>query len=423
MDTFEWFQFKLRQSVGEDVARPDAAAAEASAANSSAGERRGSEGGGDGDGGRSSEKAAAAAAAPACASAEIRRISGAPLGVEAIGYDLKSASDAQYDGLMAALHGEGRGVLVVRNQTLAPEHLETALRRLGGARGGFGLPLPYDRWPGQSPRLRCCEHLALLGNYRARFDDELGTGAKAGERIGEYKTAREELSEYHTAGSFLRRPKIAIALYAPSTTPIDTCTPCEPPKGMLPRMLRALVPCKPRCQPAPTSFLPPEGAQTAFASCSTAYEQMDDEEKARLEGLSSVHSWCDFMRFLEARDPQREKVSDAQCAAKPEQAWPIIRRHPVTGRKSVFVNPKNGLRVVSAADGATAVPPSVGDGLVLNLTDRVLATGVYKHTWLPGDLVVWDNRVLLHAATPFDPSKAERLIYRAEFPGEPVYFY
>ena len=124
------------------------------------------------------------------------------------------------------------------------------------------------------------------------------------------------------------------------------------------------------------------------------------------------------MHFLEARDPSRETVTEAQCAAKPDVAWPLVRTHPVTGRRSLYVNAKNGLRVVTAADGAPA-PARVADGLILNLTARILATGVYRHAWTPGDFVVWDNRVLLHAATPFDAAKHERLIYRAEFPGEP----
>ena len=131
-----------------------------------------------------------------------------------------------------------------------------------------------------------------------------------------------------------------------------------------------------------------------------------------------------------------ERVTAAQCAAKPEQVWPLVRSHPITRRKSLYLNPKNGLRVVSLdadeeqdAGGAdaTATNGRAGggayDGLVLNLTARALASGTYYHSWAPGDLVLWDNRVLLHAATPFDPTKYERLIFRAEFPGEPVYRY
>ena len=159
---------------------------------------------------------------------------------------------------------------------------------------------------------------------------------------------------------------------------------------------------------------------------------MDDAEQAALEAVAAVHSWCDFMRFLEARDPARPRVTEAQCAAKPDVTWPLVRTHPLTGRKSLYLNPKNGLRVVSAAADGTAAdgaPPPLelagptGDDLVLNLTARVLASGVYEHAWRPGDLILFDNRVLLHAATPFDADAHERLIYRAEFPGEPVYRY
>ena len=74
------------------------------------------------------------------------------------------------------------------------------------------------------------------------------------------------------------------------------------------------------------------------------------------------------------------------------------------------------------ADGMPAAP-ELSDGLVLNLTRRVLAAGTYRHAWRPGDLVLWDNRVLVHAAVAFDAAAHERLIYRAEFPGEPVYFF
>ena len=245
----------------------------------------------------------------------------------------------------------GKGLLVVRNQSLSPEGYEHALHRFGHANGGFGTPLMYDRWPGQSPRLRCCKHVSLLGNYRARVDDELGTGAAAGTRIGEYKPARDELREWHTDGSFLARPKVGIALYSPSRTPVESCAPCAPaPAGPWWRtMWRTLLrrPCRPRCRPAPLAMLPPEGGETAFASGLVGYELLDAAERAQVESLGAVHSWCDFMKFLEARDPQREKVSEADCAAKPDVTWPLVRTHPITGRPSASLTmrrPFFGLR-------------------------------------------------------------------------------
>jgi alpha-ketoglutarate-dependent taurine dioxygenase len=134
---------------------------------------------------------------------------------------MRSATDPEIDALVAALHGPGAGLLIVRNQSLSPQQLEQALFRLGTARGGFGVPLAYEQWPGQSPRLRCCAHLSLLGNYAARYPDELGTRARVGQRIGEYKPAVDEAQEWHVDGSFLPRPKTGIALYAPPEEPME----------------------------------------------------------------------------------------------------------------------------------------------------------------------------------------------------------
>ena len=309
MDTHEWFQYKLRLSVGENVSRPVAFSTEA---NATTAPRR---------------------STPS-------KIDGAPLGVEALGFDLLTSATNRSTSI-ASMHAEGRGLLVVRNQTLSPEGYEAALFRLGHANGGFGRPLQYDRWPGQSPRLRCCKHVSLLGNYRARVDDELGTGAAAGARIGEYKPARDELREWHTDGSSWRA-QVGIALYSPSRTPVESCAPCEPPPPgpWWRRLLRR--PCRPRCRPAPLAMLPPEGGETAFASGLVGYELLDAAERAQIESLGAVHSWCDFMKFLEARDPQREKVSEADCAAKPDVTWPLVRTHPITGRRSLYLNQKMG---------------------------------------------------------------------------------
>jgi alpha-ketoglutarate-dependent taurine dioxygenase len=165
-----------------------------------------------------------------------------------------------------------------------------------------------------------------------------------------------------------------------------------------------------------------------------------------------------FMRFLEARDPSREKVTEADIAAKPEVAWPLVRTHPRTGRRSLYINPKNTRAVVSlpewptdpiqlAAQGTRVAPALSGldqsscvetldstqtavleamDGdaegvkFVHGLASAVLDSGVYAHKWMKGDFLIWDNRVLLHAASPFDASAYERFLFRMEFPGEVV---
>lgn len=249
------------------------------------------------------------------------------------------------------------GVLVVRNLDVTPSELEAKLQVLGrGMMGGKKL-LKYERWPGQSPAVT--EHLALLGNYKAKKKNDI-VACEKGDAIAEFKPATLDITEWHTDGSFLPEPKSAIALYAPMN-----------------------------------GVLPAEGGETRFASCKRGFATLHPTMKARLGG-SSVHSYEVFMRFLEQRDPSRPKAT----TFKPDQTWPLVR-----DGDCLYVNPKNTRS--SPVD-------------VLELARHIVDSGVYSHFWRPGDLVVWDNRKLLHAATPFDHHKYERLLYRAEFQGEVV---
>ena len=315
----------------------------------------------------------------------IREIPGACLGVEVVGsFDLRSASAADVAAAVDAMHRRGRGVLVFRDQHLTPADLESACAKLAAH---FVGQQPYTRWPGQSKPIPGCPHLALLGNYEARRDGEFGMDVVRGETIGEFKPATDAIEEWHTDGSFLENPKVAIALYAPQ------------------------VP----------DALPPPGAggETRFASCAAAFEKMSDAEKEDAEALDAVHSWELFMRLLERRDPDRPKVTAEEIAAKPDQTWPLVRRHPVTGAKSVYVSPKN-TRAVVRRDSGARLAPDAAKTLVETLGRRVVDSGVYAHEWRRGDFVIWDNRVLLHAASPFDAEAHQRLLFRMEFKGEPV---
>jgi len=312
-----------------------------------------------------------------------------PFGVEVIGCDLNEATDDDVRRIYDAMQSDdGCGVVCVRDQDLQPEALE---RGLGRFATHFGALIRYDRWPGQSRGVRGCQHLALLGNYRARRDGEIVEGCRKGEQIGEFKPAFNVVEEWHTDGSFLAAPKSAIALYAPAW--LDDA-------------------------------LPPVGAATRFASCARGYDALEESERAELGALASVHSWERFMRLLERRDPKRPKITPADAAKKPDVCWPLVRRHPDTGRLSLYLNPKNTRRVCElprrgwpAKAGRTV---DEGDAMVRRLAERVIETGVYAHAWKKGDLVLWDNRQLIHRASPFDADKYQRLLFRAEFAGEAV---
>jgi len=136
----------------------------------------------------------------------IRKLLDAPLGVEVLDLpDVSKATDGQIKQIFDAMQGEdGCGVLCVRGQDLPPVALQEALFKFARY---FGAPLKYERWPGQSPGVEGCPYLALLGNYRARKDNDLGVRCKQGEHIGEFKPAQNVVEEWHTDGSFLQSPK------------------------------------------------------------------------------------------------------------------------------------------------------------------------------------------------------------------------
>ena len=336
---------------------------------------------------------------PPAPSVQVHALPGAPLGAEARfagGRSLADATAAEVAVLYGAMQA-AHGLLVVRDQRLSPPALERAAAKFAPY---FGPPLEFRRWPGQCQGIPECPTLSMLGNYRARADGEFGAACRRGERIAEYKPAIATVEEWHTDGSFLAAPKVAIALYAPD------------------------VP----------DALPAEGGQTGFASCITAYARLDRAARAALRRLGTVHSWETFMRLLERRDPRRPKATAADCAAKPDQVWPCVRLHPPTGLPSIYVNPKNTKRAVELASGGPAaaedavafgVGAAPGDCLAAAVAARcVLGEGAkYLHSWRRGDFVLWDNRCLLHAAHPFDADKYERLLFRMEFPGEPVVAY
>jgi len=136
--------------------------------------------------------------------------------------------------------------------------------------------------------------------------------------------------------------------------------------------------------------LPPRGGQTQFANTALAYAALPDAMKARLAGLRAVHSW-EASRINCGGRPATEE----QKRERPPVDHPIARTHPDTGMKALYLG--------NHTSHILGMPEAEGRALLMELRDHATqAAFVYSHHWQQGDLVLWDNRCLLHRALPHD---------------------
>ena len=145
-----------------------------------------------------------------------------------------------------------------------------------------------------------------------------------------------------------------------------------------------------------------------FSDMYAAYEGLDDATKAEISDLRVVHSWK-LSRENKGRVMSREELSDA-----PENAHPLARIHPETGRTAIFV----GMH----ASHIEGMPFELGRALVLRLEEHATQTRYqYRHSWRLGDMLMWDNRCLLHRAEAnFNAEIYPRILHRTCLRGTPT---
>ena len=148
------------------------------------------------------------------------------------------------------------------------------------------------------------------------------------------------------------------------------------------------------------------GGETEFASTYSAYDDLTDDEKERFESIRVVHTIEATQRRL-TPDPSPEEL--AMWRARPAKEQPLIWRHR-SGRRSVVLGP--------TADHVVGMDPAEGEALLDDVMARATAPDrVYRHEWRVGDLVIWDNRGVLHRALPYDPT-SPRDMHRTTLTGE-----
>jgi taurine dioxygenase len=154
--------------------------------------------------------------------------------------------------------------------------------------------------------------------------------------------------------------------------------------------------------------VPPEGADTCFASMQRVYKEMTGEEKALLRGRTATYS---FLK-LHAKRPNPDKLTPQQLIEAADVHHPVLRRHPDTGEEILYLN-------LPDCAGISGLPEDEALGIVQRLFDRITDPAhVHAHKWSVGDLVIWDNRTLLHSASYFDAERYRRRMLRTCVRGE-----
>ena len=144
-----------------------------------------------------------------------------------------------------------------------------------------------------------------------------------------------------------------------------------------------------------SEVIPPVGGDTLYCDATRAYEALDDTTKARLAPMRAVHSASRaygpksaYSRELDQRSmpiivsPEADKI----------HAHPLVRTHPVTGRKALFISPVYTI-------GIEGMTPAEADPILGALYKHLLQDRfIYRHKWRAGMVVMWDNRCTMHNA-------------------------
>ncbi|HEV8109216.1 MAG TPA: TauD/TfdA family dioxygenase [Burkholderiales bacterium] len=153
--------------------------------------------------------------------------------------------------------------------------------------------------------------------------------------------------------------------------------------------------------------MPESGGETHFCDMYGAYERLDAAWKARIANLRAVHN-LDFSRN---RRHGEDPLTEAQRLAKPPVDHPVVRTHPETGRKCLFLG--------DHAEYIVGLPYDEGRALIEELNAlAVHADLTYEHYWKARELLVWDNRCVMHRATAYDAANEGRVIRRCTVLGE-----
>lgn len=271
--------------------------------------------------------------------------SGAALGAEIVGADLtRPLTDADFATIRDAFYEHE--VVYFRGQELSDEDHIRFSARFGELRK---LKLTDDKLPEHLPEIFVISNIKKDGKYIGSYDAGIF---------------------WHTDGAYLARPHAVSAL-------------------------RALI-------------VPEVGGRvlgdTQYASTTAAYDALPESMKKRIDGLQAVHSI--LKRLDKTVQAGGKKDYTSALKSNPEATHPLVRVHPVTGRKCLYVTEGYTSQIVG-------MPEDESSDLIAELSQHCIKPEfLYRHRWQQYDLVMWDDCSTQHKATFDYPADAPRLMHR-----------
>jgi len=160
--------------------------------------------------------------------------------------------------------------------------------------------------------------------------------------------------------------------------------------------------------------LPAEGGDTLFANMHLAWETLPGHLRRAVEGRRAEHTYLAHYADFQKQGSWRPNLTAGQIAQVKPVVHPVVRTHPETGRKALFVSEHFTTRIVN-------LPEDESRALLDDLfAHSVRPEHVYRHVWRERDLLFWDNRSLLHLAAG-TPDNLRRKLYRTTIEGDAPY--
>jgi taurine dioxygenase len=147
--------------------------------------------------------------------------------------------------------------------------------------------------------------------------------------------------------------------------------------------------------------VPETGGDTQFVNMYRAYDALPPETRERIAGMRVIHKY-DSSR-------KQNKIAtrtESERAQTPDVTQPLVRTHPETGRKALYLNP-NRMEQVVGLDRAES--DALLDALTVHATQPKFQ---YRHKWQRGDILIWDNRCTMHKANADYPEGSRRFMHR-----------